>query len=125
MTEDLSALVAKVSQVAEHSIAIGTKLEEHIESQKESSIDRRDMQVRLENKMDALHSRLDEFLSFKVIAEQAQKDIDEHKADHKWWFGALFTAWGAIVASAAFVLNNYHKISQWILGVGKIPPSNQ
>ena len=125
MTEDLSALVAKVSQVAEHSIAIGTKLEAHIESQKESSIDRRDMQVRLENKMDALHSRLDEFLSVKVIAEKAQKDIDEHKADHKWWFGALFTAWGAIVASAAFVLNNYHKISQWILGVGKIPPSNQ
>ena len=125
MTEDLSALVAKVSQVAEHSIAIGTKLEAHIESQKESSIDRRDMQVRLENKMDALHSRLDEFLSVKVIAEKAQKDIDEHKADHKWWFGALFTAWGAIVASAAFVLNNYHKISQWILGVGKIPPGNQ
>jgi len=125
VTEDLSALVAKVSQVAEHSIAIGTKLEAHIESQKESSIDRRDMQVRLENKMDALHSRLDEFLSVKVIAEKAQKDIDEHKADHKWWFGALFTAWGAIVASAAFVLNNYHKISQWILGVGKIPPGNQ
>lgn len=125
MTEDLSALVAKVSQVAEHSIAIGTKLEAHIESQKESSIDRRDMQVRLENKMDALHSRLDEFLSVKVIAEKAQKDIDEHKADHKWWFGALFTAWGAIVAFAAFVLNNYHKISQWILGVGKIPPGNQ
>jgi len=125
VTEDLSALVAKVSQVAEHSIAIGTKLEAHIESQKESSIDRRDMQVRLENKMDALHSRLDEFLSVKVIAEKAQKDIDEHKADHKWWFSALFTAWGAIVASAAFVLNNYHKISQWILGVGKIPPGNQ
>ena len=125
MTEDLSALVAKVSQVAEHSIAIGTKLEAHIESQKESSIDRRDMQVRLENKMDALHSRLDEFLSVKVIAEKAQKDIDEHKADHKWWFGALFTAWGAIVAFAAFVLNNYHKSSQWILGVGKIPPGNQ
>ena len=125
MTEDLSALVAKVSQVAEHSIAIGTKLEAYIESQKESSIDRRDRQVRLENKMDALHSRLDEFLSVKVIAEKAQKDIDEHKADHKWWFGALFTAWGTIVAFAAFLMNNYHRVVEWIHNFGKIPPGNQ
>lgn len=125
MSEELSALIAKVSQVAEQSAAIGSKLESHIESQRESSIDRRDRHVRLENKLDALHSRLDEFLSVKVIAEKAQKDIDEHKNDHKWWFGALFTAWGAIVAFAAFLLNNYSKISQWLHGVGKIPPSNQ
>lgn len=124
MTEDLSALVAKVSQVAEHSIAIGTKLEAHIESQKESSIDRRDRQVRLENKMDALHSRLDEFLSVKVIAEKAQKDIDEHKADHRWWFGALFTAWGGLVALVSFIATNYHRLVGWVHNFGKVPPSH-
>lgn len=122
MSGELSALVSKVAQVAEQSAAIGSKLESHIESQRESSIDRRERQVRLENKLDALHSRLDDFLSVKVLAEKAQKDIDEHKADHKWWFGALFTAWGALIAFAAFVTSNYHRFIVWIQG--KVPPAH-
>lgn len=122
MSGELSALVSKVAQVAEQSAAIGSKLESHIESQRESSIDRRERQVRLENKLDALHSRLDDFLSVKVLAEKAQKDIDEHKADHKWWFGALFTAWGALIAFAAFVTSNYHRFIEWFQG--KVPPAH-
>lgn len=124
MGEDFSALVSKVAQIAERSAALDSKFHTHIEDQKEARMLKQQRDDRVEAKVDAIHARIDELTSVKVVAENAQKDIDEHKADHKWWFGALFTAWGALIALFSFLANNLHRFLEWAHNFGKVPPSH-
>lgn len=124
-SEQYSSLVEKVIQLHSAMSDIDRRLE---------AKDKSDEQWRghifkrheiFDAKLDALHSRIDDFGGISAAANATRRDLDAHVADHRWWFGALASAATMIAGFVGYVAAHWHRFVEFINGIGKVPPSHQ
>ncbi len=64
-----------------------------------------------------------EIAGAKIVAHQAARDIDEHKRDHKWWFGTVVTLTTMAAGGAMFLVKNAGRLATFFSTIGTPPPS--
>lgn len=66
-----------------------------------------------------------EIAGAKIVAQQAARDIDEHRKDHKWWFGTVVTLTTMAAGSATFIVKNAGRLAMFFSNFGKPPGAHQ
>ncbi|TXH54418.1 MAG: hypothetical protein E6Q97_11020 [Desulfurellales bacterium] len=79
----------------------------------------------VETEVQALRTQTFQISDAKAIALQAKKDLDEHKTDHKWWWGTLLSMSAGTATAIGILFKNSEKIATWLNNLsnfGKPPP---
>ncbi len=120
MDEDPTPIINEIQNLRISNSKIMGILEEHIKNEDNFWEMNRYEHKKTDDRLQLITKTIMENMRFQNIAENAQKDIDDHKKGHTKTFRNMLLLSGTIGGSIAWLINKADAIGRFFSELGKI-----